>query len=158
MSRKRDSSTVLHLAGPDAAEAMADVYLRARAGMTFLPPSRFTEAHTRHWLADVAATQVVLLAEQAGLVVGFATLADGWLTNLYVDPAFQNQGIGTALVRAAQTMAPDGLRLWVFEPNRGAIRFYERHGFVEQLRTDGRDNDEQVPDRQMLWQPEAEPG
>jgi ribosomal protein S18 acetylase RimI-like enzyme len=42
--------------------------------------------------------------------------------------------------------------LWVFEPNQGAIRFYERNGFVTVRKTDGRDNEEKVPDRLMAWQ------
>ena len=36
-------------------------------------------------------------------------------------------------------------------PMRGAIRFYERHGFVTMRKTDGRENEEKVPDRLMAW-------
>jgi ribosomal protein S18 acetylase RimI-like enzyme len=32
-----------------------------------------------------------------------------------------------------------------------AQRFYERHGFVETRRTDGRDNEEGTPDILYVW-------
>ncbi len=35
--------------------------------------------------------------------------------------------------------------------NRGAQRFYERHGFVEIGRTDGTDNEERAPDIQYAY-------
>jgi len=43
------------------------------------------------------------------------------------------------------------LRLWTFASNAGAQRFYERHGFVETRRTDGRDNEEGAPDVLYIW-------
>jgi hypothetical protein len=44
-----------------------------------------------------------------------------------------------------------GLSLWAFLANDRAIDFYGRAGFVEVLRTDGRDNEEHEPDMQMRW-------
>ena len=61
-------------------------------------------------------------------------------------------GFATELVLEAR--APDGFRLWTFEPNAGAIRFYERHGLTTLARTDGSGNEERVPDRLMAWEPE----
>ena len=56
------------------------------------------------------------------------------------------RGIGSALLAVAKRERPQGLRLWAFQTNTGARRFYERHGFVEVRRTDGRDNEERAPD------------
>jgi ribosomal protein S18 acetylase RimI-like enzyme len=61
------------------------------------------------------------------------------------------------MARAKATSGGE-LRLWVFEPNEGAIRFYENHGFTTIRKTDGRDNEEKVPDRQMIWQNGANAG
>jgi hypothetical protein len=52
---------------------------------------------------------------------------------------------------------PEGLRLWTFASNAGAQRFYERHGFVETRRTDGRDNEERAPDILYVWGGDATP-
>ena len=41
--------------------------------------------------------------------------------------------------------------LWVFESNRRAQAFYERHGFVAVERTDGTGNEEQEPDIRYAW-------
>ena len=60
-------------------------------------------------------------------------------------------GIGHRLIEMAKTCSGGELQLWVFEPNKGAIRFYERHGFVTVRKTDGRENEEKVPDRLMAW-------
>ena len=55
-------------------------------------------------------------------------------------------GSAARLLAVAKRERPHGLRLWTFASNTGAQRFYERHGFVEVRRTDGRDNEERAPD------------
>ena len=44
------------------------------------------------------------------------------------------------------------LKLWTFEANVGARRFYESHGFVATRRTAG-DNEEGAPDVCYEWRP-----
>jgi ribosomal protein S18 acetylase RimI-like enzyme len=61
------------------------------------------------------------------------------------------RGIGAELLAVAKRQHPDGLRLWTFASNIGAQRFYERHGFLETKRTDGRDNEERAPDVLYVW-------
>jgi GNAT superfamily N-acetyltransferase len=59
--------------------------------------------------------------------------SDHWfLDKLYLLPAYQNQGIGTCLLRRLIRDAKSAqaiFRLTVLEVNP-ARRFYERHGFV----------------------------
>lgn len=51
------------------------------------------------------------------------------ILELYVDPFFQNRGIGAALIEFA--VREFGVRrLVVLEKNAGAVRFYRKHGFV----------------------------
>lgn len=51
------------------------------------------------------------------------------IVELYVDPFFENQGIGSILTEfAIEQMNCDCL--WVLAKNTKAIQFYERHGFV----------------------------
>ena len=121
--------------------------------MTYLPQDLHSDAETRAWNRDVVfATQQVLVAEdEAGAILGYLAREGDWLMHLYVSPGSQGQGIGTALLEAAKARSPGGLRLWVFQPNAGAIRFYERHGFRAVRETDGRDNEEKVPDLLMGW-------
>ena len=51
------------------------------------------------------------------------------IVELYVDSFFENQGIGSKLIKYAIEQL-DCDFLWVLEKNIKAIRFYQRHGFV----------------------------
>ena len=51
------------------------------------------------------------------------------IVELYVDSFFENQGIGSQLIKyAIEQLHCDFL--WVLERNIKAIRFYQRHGFT----------------------------
>lgn len=52
------------------------------------------------------------------------------IDDLYILPAFQNRGIGTAVIEKclAQTELP--VFLYVFQRNTGALRLYRRMGFA----------------------------
>lgn len=63
-----------------------------------------------------------------GLVKGFCELWEKEIRKLYVEPFFQSQGIGKALLKEA--VFQHGARfLWALEKNKRAISFYERNGF-----------------------------
>ena len=62
-------------------------------------------------------------------VKGMIHIEGNEIAELYIDPFFGNQGIGGKLMEfAIRQMHCDFL--WVLEKNVGAIRFYQRHGFV----------------------------
>jgi ribosomal protein S18 acetylase RimI-like enzyme len=91
-------------------------------------------------LGGVSDRQHILLAEQEGVVVGFAhTILEedptwgAFLENLHVAFGHQRRGIGAGLLRlSAKTVADltpgSGLYLWVLEQNRPAQAFYEALG------------------------------
>jgi len=140
-------------AEPGDTEAVGDVFLAALAGMTYLP-ELYTEAETRTFIRDVLLpNNEVWVAEEGGRVIGFAGLGDDALRHLWVQPGAQNRGVGTALLALVKERRPSGLRLWVFQKNVGARRFYERHGFTLAELTDGRGNEEREPDALYEWQP-----
>ena len=86
------------------------------------------------------------VAEEDGVLAGILVLDGDMVDQLYVEPGRTGRGIGSALLAVAKRERPEGLRLWTFQSNAGAQRFYERHGFVAVRRTDGRDNEERAPD------------
>ena len=133
------------------ADAVGDVFLAARAGMTYLPRVHTDDETRAHFRRSVLSGSEVTVAEQAGRVVGFVALRDDWVQHLYVQPEEQSRGAGTALLALAKERRPGGLRLWVFQKNAAARRFYERHGFSLVQLTDGRDNEERVPDALYVW-------
>jgi putative acetyltransferase len=83
-------------------------------------------------------------------LVGIIAFREGWIDQLYVLPSLQGRGIGTALLRIAQSRFPS-LSLWTFQRNAAARRFYERHGFTLVKETDGSANDEKEPDALYCW-------
>ena len=56
------------------------------------------------------------------------------MKELYIDPFFQHQGIGSALMSEFLSMAADAgsrqVSLWVLEANTAARRFYESFGWL----------------------------
>ncbi|MGH9016212.1 MAG: GNAT family N-acetyltransferase [Acidimicrobiales bacterium] len=101
-------------------------------------------------LADQGSEAVTIVAEDDGVVVGFAhTVFDDdprWgalLDNLHVAPAVKRRGIGARLMgqAAARVVERDpekGLYLWVLEQNTAAQAFYEALGGVRVERGFGR--------------------
>ncbi len=143
------STTIRRATGADA-QAVADVFLAARATMTYLPQPH-SEADTRGFFADVVRDKETWVADREGKVVGFAVVDGGWLEHLYVHPARFDTGTGDKLFRHAAGQHPQGFQFWVFQQNAGARRFYERHGCALVRLTDGADNEEKTPDALYVW-------
>ncbi|SHG76882.1 GNAT family N-acetyltransferase [Marivita hallyeonensis] len=83
-------------------------------------------------------------------VQGYLARENEEIHAIYVDPQARGQGIGTELISDAM-QRENALRLWTFTANTGAQRLYERLGFVETHRTDGAENDENLPDIHYEW-------
>ena len=96
----------------------------------------------------------IWLSEQAAVVNGFIAFRSGWIDHLYIHPNHQGHGFGSMLLGLAQK-SQDLLRLWAFQCNLRARRFYERRGFRIERETDGANNDERQPDVLYLWTRES---
>ena len=143
----------VRLARTEEADANADVFIPSFRGLTFLPELH-TDEETRDWIRDVVLLHhEVWVAEVDGRVVGFAALSDEMLNHMYVHPDSQNRGAGSALLDRAKGQRPAGFRLWVFQRNEGARRFYERLGCRLVELTDGSGNEEKQPDALYEWVP-----
>ena len=132
------------------ARAVADLYLRAREAALragSIPAGVHDDDDVRGYFASHIVEHCELwVAERNGALAGILVLDGEFVDQLYVDPELTGRGLGSALLAVARRERPQGLRLWTFQTNTGAQRFYERHGFVEVRRTDGRDNEERAPD------------
>jgi putative acetyltransferase len=90
------------------------------------------------------------VAEHADAVVGFIAFRPDWVELLYIHPQHQGCGFGRSLLAVAQA-SNDSLRLWTFQANLRARRFYEKHGFRIERETDGAGNEERQPDILYFW-------
>jgi ribosomal protein S18 acetylase RimI-like enzyme len=146
-----DAPPLIRRAGSGDAGHVAEVFLAARAEMTYLPRLHSDE-ETRAWIAGVVLpSSQVWVAELHGRIAGFAALCGGRLDHLYLTPDAQNRGVGSALLGHAKQARPHGLDLYVFQRNTGARRFYERHGFTLVAEGDGSGNEENLPDAHYRW-------
>jgi ribosomal-protein-alanine N-acetyltransferase len=80
-------------------------------------------------------TELITVAELNGVPVGWGARenADGYISDLWVTPAAQGQGVGARLLAAMEAdIAKAGFAVVSLETRAGAgrvIRFYERHGY-----------------------------
>lgn len=84
------------------------------------------------WIAGRAATRIVVVAEDASGLLGFAELRpnERHLDCLYARHDIQGRGVGTALLHAIETEARAlGLTRLLTEASLTARPFFERRGF-----------------------------
>ena len=89
------------------------------------------------------------LAVMEKKVVGMIAFDVKEINQLYIHVDYQGMGIGQALVNKAKAHSSGCLRLYTFEVNEPAQRFYEKNGFVIIGR--GHENEENLPDIQYEW-------
>jgi putative acetyltransferase len=83
------------------------------------------------WRNELVPNAAIIVAEQAGKLVGFVTIdAKNYLDQLVVAPDHWGSALGGLLVNEAKRLSPDCITLLVNTDNVRAIRFYERNGFI----------------------------
>jgi GNAT superfamily N-acetyltransferase len=153
----RAGDLVIRPAVPADAVSVADVYLASRRRDVAFAPLVHSEDDVRGWVADVLLPSggVHVATDAAGEVVGMMALSRAvgvsWVDHLYVAPGRTGRGIGRALLEIARQRLGAPVRLFTFQANTGARRFYEREGFVVVAYTDGSGNEEQQPDVLYEW-------
>lgn len=136
------------------ARDIAGLWLGSRAASTpAVPPPVHSDEEVGAWFVTVVLpTREVWVAELDGVLVALLVLDEDWIDQLYVAPGHTGRGLGTELLNVAKVQRPQHLRLWTFQANQRARRFYERHGFTATETTDG-DNEEGAPDVLYEWRP-----
>ena len=136
--------------GADA-PLIANILLESRAAFLPYAPSPHSDVSVRAWVRDVLLrVQNVTVACMKDRSVGVMAVHEvegiSWITQLYLDPSYVGQGIGSRLLARALETSPRPIRLYTFQQNGGARRFYERNGFKAIRFTDGSANEERCPD------------
>jgi GNAT superfamily N-acetyltransferase len=136
------------------AQAIAVVHRTAmRVSLSFLPDLHTVEQDLAFFSGKFLPANEVWVAEADGEVVGYVGFDADWINHLYILPDFQEQGTGPQLLaKALADGAPK--RLWTFQQNARARKFYEDRGFVAVEFTDGAGNEEKTPDVCYEWRPD----
>jgi GNAT superfamily N-acetyltransferase len=141
----------LRRARVEESAALAALFRLSReAALPYLPELHTPAEDQAYFRERVVVACEVWVAEAEGTAIGFCAFRNGWIDHLYVHPAHQRRGAGSALVRTAMA-ANERLALWTFQRNANARRFYEAHSFRCVRLTDGRDNEEREPDALYEW-------
>ena len=84
------------------------------------------------WRSELVPQTRIVVAENAGGMVGFVTVdpATLYLDQIVVAPEAWGTGTAERLLAEARRLSPRGLDLQVNQDNRRAIRFYEKQGFA----------------------------
>lgn len=142
----------------DAAQVAA-VYLASRQARLPFAPLVHTDEEVRQWVAGrllpAGGVTVAVSDSGEGAIVGMMAISrhagSGWLDQLYLLPAAVGHGLGTRLLAHAKATLGAPIRLYTFQANVRACRFYERHGFRAIAWGDGSDNEEGCPDVLYEW-------
>jgi GNAT superfamily N-acetyltransferase len=137
----------------DAAE-VATVYIASRRGAAAWLPTVGTDDEVRAFVVDrMVPERETWVAEDNGRIVAVLVLGTDMVEQLYVAPGEQRRGVGDAMLAHAKHLRPAGLRLWAFQRNAPARRFYEARGFIAIQFTDGATNMEREADVLYRWTP-----
>jgi GNAT superfamily N-acetyltransferase len=150
---------VIRRALPSEARAVADLYIASRRGASAFIPTVHTDDETRAWVSGYLVPRLeVWVAESNGKLLGMMALEDDLVDQLYIAPEAQRRGVGDRLLAHAKKLRPARLRLYTFQRNAPARRFYEARGFVAIEFNDGSHNEEHAPDVLYQWNGASAPG
>lgn len=128
-------------------EAVAALWLAANLQAHAFIPAQYWREHY-HPVRGLLAQAEVYVYEVSGVLQGFIGLDGDYIPGLFVQPGVQSRGIGKALLDFAKAGRPS-LSLQVYQNNTGALRFYQREGFV--IQDAGVDQDTGEGEYTMVW-------
>jgi putative acetyltransferase len=107
----------------------------------------------QRWRDELLRTADIVLAEDAGIIIGFVTIdpLTLYLDQIVVAPEHWRSGIGAVLLEEARRISPHGLDLDVNVDNARAIAFYKKHGFT--IAGPGKNAISGKPVHRMSWRP-----
>jgi GNAT superfamily N-acetyltransferase len=136
----------------DDAGGIAAVFSSSLRLLTFLPVLHTVEEDRRFIEHIILKECEVIVAEGGAGIVSFLARNGEEIRLLYSHPDFIGSGAGSLLLDTVKKSSVVALELWCFQANARARRFYEERGFQAVRFTDGRDNEEKVPDVRYRWE------
>lgn len=132
-------------------QRVAQILIDVRFAFMPYAPLVHSREEVRSWVdAVLISSGGTVIAELKGSLIGVMATEQApscsWITQMAVDPGHVGRGIGSILLDHALRVLPRPIRLYTFQENAGARRFYERRGFRPIALTNGRANEERCPD------------
>ena len=150
----------LRAATIEDADAVTDVDPRSRKELVACAPLAHSDTDVRDWIRlRLLPAGRTMVAVADGLVIGMlaalraARTAAGSTSSTCLPEPGSTRGIGSRLLDLALRELPAPVRLYTFQCNERARRFYERRGFEVIAFGDGSGNEERCPDILYEWRP-----
>ena len=90
----------------------------------------------------------VFIFQEAGVIIGFMGVMDGYIAGIFVQESARKKGIGSRLLKSAKTLY-SVLSLDVYQKNQLAYHFYLKQGF--QVISEGLDEENNEVEYHMVW-------
>ena len=133
------------------AAAVAEVMVASRQAFIPFAPMAHSVSEVRTWVESTlipsgGVTVACISEEVVGVLARSQANGISWVDQLYLLPGFVGKGLGTLLLEHGLKSLNRPVRLYTFQANAGARRFYEKHGFRAIAFSDGSTNEEKCPD------------
>jgi GNAT superfamily N-acetyltransferase len=143
-------SVIIRSAAPQDAQRIHQLHV---AAVRALCAPHYAPEIVEGWLANRSArgylrgirSGAIVVAEMESRVVGFGEGVPGEVASVFVDPAFANRGIGSALLEDVLRRVQDRQGPVRLESTLDAVGFHERFGFSQAERLLVQRNQVKVP-------------
>jgi len=159
VDRPISMDVIIRSATDTDAEQVGSVYLSSRKAFVVFAPVAHTDDEVHDWVANSlipsGGVSVAVVQRSKDVVVGMMAVSRqpgvGWIDHLYLLPSVVRRGLGTRFIELAKESLGSPIRLYTFQQNLGARRFYERLGFRAIAFGDGSNNEEHCADILYEW-------
>lgn len=118
-------------------DQLVDIWYRAvRQTHTFLTEQDMQFYHRMVQNGALREVEIWVELNESKQPTGFIGLDGTTIEMLFVDPDYHGKGIGSRLIRYAETIKGSKLKVDVNEQNEGAYAFYQRYGFIQTGRSE----------------------
>jgi ribosomal protein S18 acetylase RimI-like enzyme len=153
-AKNSPSGILIRRATTEDAADVANVYIASQRDAAGLIPVVHSDAEIRAWVVEhMVPERETWVADDSSRIVAVMVLDGEMIDQMYVSPGSQRRGVGDAMLAHAKQLHPARLRLYTFQSNAPARRFYEARGFIAIDFNDGSRNEERAPDVLYEWTP-----
>lgn len=132
---------------PGDMDRLMEIWLEANLDAHHFLPTDYWHSHWEEVRTVYFPQAETYVWEENGRLEGFLSLMEGsYIGGLFVSKESRGRGIGGVLLEHAKGLS-SSLSLDVYAENRGAVRFYERHGFTAQSQEISQGH----PELRMTW-------
>ena len=123
-----------------------DIWLSANVSAHNFISEEYWNNHFEEVRTAISSSEIYVFEDS--VIKGFVGLKGNYIAGIFIKEEFQSKGIGGKLISFLKTFKPE-LILNVYEQNKNAVEFYEKHGF--QISQKNVEEETGHIEYQMIW-------